>query len=533
VSLTFLEVDGDMDGVKDDDYHFPTVTEEITPGGFIAVNDDDDNGNGKPDNEESGTVSGEDDLVGMQLSVAPDCPRYGGQVELSVGGVPGAASVKIWSSSEKGTQIIPNGDEYKYSWPADDDSLPDTVYIEGLNSTTQDLVHVGLQYIDRYGDPVPPVHIIDFTVVKVEVNASLGEEDELSPGLYVAANWDDDDEDGWEPDDTPPSGVYTGDKDDPNIYDAQKAPNGDDDFRSFLVSISPHADLVEQFPNSKMRITFGSSVKIWETKTKKTVLDESSELSSGHEYVIENLPKQLYLEGVSGSSTFKDVELKATWLPKSFSDSVNVTVFEVDLTGRFGYGSQAWDNDKKHSENIWKLSSDKNGRISWDDANADGAKGDMDPNCEYFHNCMECQGTVKPSGVTNEVQFDIKRDKWRKYWDKFEGDEWQLSGDATPWQTDDSSNSDEDLTPSVLNHIYSIDGPGYPGKSRIYDYRAYIGDFREWVMVEIDGTAYQCSDYYKWHSQMYLKWKNDTEMTRDSLGLQKLSAGWITVPDSP
>jgi hypothetical protein len=37
--FTVLEVDMDMDGVKDDDYTYPGVTEEITPGGFIPLND--------------------------------------------------------------------------------------------------------------------------------------------------------------------------------------------------------------------------------------------------------------------------------------------------------------------------------------------------------------------------------------------------------------------------------------------------------------------------------------------------------------
>ena len=48
-------------------------------------------------------------------------------------------------------------------------------------------------------------------------------------------------------------------------------------------------------------------------------------------------------------------------------------------------------------------------------------------------------------------------------------------------------------------------------------------------MVNIDGTAYQCFDYYEWHAQWYTMPKNETEMTRDSTSLQKLGSGWITV----
>ena len=94
VSLTFLEVDMDMDGVKDDDYHFPTVTEEITPGGFIPVNDDDDDGDGTPDKDQTGPVTGEDDLVKLTVKkVWPD--ELSGSVYLSA---IGADKIEVWDN---------------------------------------------------------------------------------------------------------------------------------------------------------------------------------------------------------------------------------------------------------------------------------------------------------------------------------------------------------------------------------------------------------------------------------------------------
>jgi len=193
------------------------------------------------------------------------------------------------------------------------------------------------------------------------------------------------------------------------------------------------------------------------------------------------------------------------------------------------------ENDKRLS--TFKASSDKCGKISWDDANADGVKGDLDANCEYFHNCMECQGTVKPSGVTTQVSFDFTRMKWSKSWYKLDGGSWHVvpGMDYTGSWHNDEADYDEDVTVSATNHIYEIDGSGLSEKyqQESYDHVAYVGDFREWVMVLIDGTPYQCSDYYKWHAQWYVKPKNGTELTRDSTTLQKLGSGWITVPDSP
>jgi len=148
---------------------------------------------------------------------------------------------------------------------------------------------------------------------------------------------------------------------------------------------------------------------------------------------------------------------------------------------------------------------------------------------------MELQGTVKPSGVTSEVGFKFKREKWRKSFKKKGNGAWTTYGTPyIPWYPDDSDGDFQDTTPSGTNHIYDTDAPGigYKDCTPDHDHRAYIGDFKQWVNVQIDSTWYQCSKFYKWHSQIYTEPKNANEMTRDSLSLQKLGSGWITVPDS-
>lgn len=275
---------------------------------------------------------------------------------------------------------------------------------------------------------------------------------------------------------------------------------------------------------------------MWETNTKLDANGVSSAVSSGSLFAVADLPVTLYLEGVSGSADFNDTELKAEHATYGCKDVVKVTVFEVTLTGLFGYGDQQSDNEKKHSS--FQHSSDKNGKISWDDGNADGVVGPNDPNCEYFHNCIELQGTVKPSGVNAQVEFDVKREKWGKSWRMLDGGTWGLipGCDWTPWEGDDGSDIEEDLTPSAGDHIYGLDGPGFNTRERglFHDYLCCIIDFREYVKVRIDGTWYDCSGFYKWHSKCYTKPKAGTTfMTRDSIGLQILGSGWITVPNSP
>ncbi len=219
------------------------------------------------------------------------------------------------------------------------------------------------------------------------------------------------------------------------------------------------------------------------------------------------------------------------------SDIVKITVFEVTLTGLFN-GAQQADCDVKMSDaTLWEdlLSSDRKGKISWDDADGNGVVGDNDPNCEYFHDCMECQGTVKPHGVTTEVTFDFRRDACWKIWHRLEGGNWgNPVQDRPPWQDDNTTEGDEDKTPSGEDHIYEIDGPGMIGRGRPPDYTADIMNLREYVCVLVSGNWRQCSDFYKWHHQMYTMPKAGTVWrTRSDPALQKLGGGWINIPNNP
>ena|GEM_PF-1996334 len=370
-------------------------------------------------------------------------------------------------------------------------------------------------------------------VVNVDIIAGLSEPNELKPGMYINVNWNDDDGDGWEPNETPPDAHYTPDKDDPNI----DRPDGDGDLQPFWVLVTPTA-VTTDLPDTKLTLSFASNVRLWDTKNKLYANGASSQVTSGEDLAVGCSPYSLYLEGVAGSTTFRDVELKATYVPCDTNDIVKVTVFEVvDINGLFAYGDQQNDNEARFSDPNFefKQSSDKDGRISWDDADGDANAVDEDPNCEYFHNCMEFQGRVRPSGVTTEVAFNIKRDRWARCWSKMlDANSWgEPDDDSTPWKPDDPYNYDEDLTPSGTNHIYQIDGPGFTTKERDgWDCLAYIGNFREWVAVEIDGVSYQCSDYYRWHSKLYTKPKPSTQyMTRNWSKPQELGGGWVSVPE--
>jgi len=212
-----FEMDLDIDGVNDED--------EVDLGGFICLNDDDDNNNGTPDKDETGTVSGEDDLVAIYLSYLPS-DLYPGYVELQV---PYSNSIKVWESSEKGTLVIDEDNRTK-RWSVG--SQPSTLYVEGCSAGSADLWLLYTPDGQNYPGGDQNHDKVKFNVIKVDIDMGLSELNELSPGKYINVNWDDDDNDGWQPNDTPPNGSYSGDKSDPNID------GGDNDFRSFTVSVN-------------------------------------------------------------------------------------------------------------------------------------------------------------------------------------------------------------------------------------------------------------------------------------------------------
>jgi len=349
-----FEMDLDIAGVSDG--------AEYDPGGYIAYNNDDDNENGTPDKDEAGTVRGEDNLVGISLSYEPACltPGY---IELKTP-YGGEDIIRVWTDSDKQNLVIPNGSDPYKRWPIG--TQPSTLYVEGYGVGTAQLWLLYTLYTppDTYVYPGGGLYNHDpvkFTVVEVDIALSgLSEPNELSPGKYINVNWDDDDGDGWEPNDTPPNGVYTGDKDDPNIE------GGDTDFRSFTISISP-SSIKTDVPDTHVSVTFGGNVKVWETTTKLDANGVSSEVSSGALFAITDLTKTLYLEGVSGSDEFRGVNLMATYVPCDANDIVKVTVFEVvDFNGLVTYGDMQHDNDSRPFSET-KDSSDKDGKISWDD----------------------------------------------------------------------------------------------------------------------------------------------------------------------
>ncbi len=144
-----------IDGVPED--------EEYSPGGRVAMNEDDDNNNDIEDKDEA-PVNGEDDLVAISLSILP-ANLNTGEMELKV---VNATSVRIWRYPDKRELIIPTGDPLNWSkrWPVQE--MPPVLYVEGTSSTLTSSVVLQLSYlVDQQacidGD------LVTFTVVRVKI----------------------------------------------------------------------------------------------------------------------------------------------------------------------------------------------------------------------------------------------------------------------------------------------------------------------------------------------------------------------------
>jgi len=164
-----FEMKLDIDGVSDDD--------EEDPGGYICVNDD--------------------DLVEIYLSYQPPLhlmPRYG-KVELSAS----SSNIKVWSSPDKETLVIPDGSNLYKRWY----SPPSTLYVEGC-SPGEALLYLRYMYGSTYPGGEYNPDIVKFTVINADIDVDSNrngivdcteDEDSLEEqkSAIVPVNIDDDD----------------------------------------------------------------------------------------------------------------------------------------------------------------------------------------------------------------------------------------------------------------------------------------------------------------------------------------------------
>lgn len=148
-----------------------TNTLEENPGAGIRVNGDDDNNNSTADSSDT-SVSGENDLIEVELKAEP-YPASGVTYVLKRS----SSNIKVWNSQTKGTALLNSGTESEITFSAS----TKTVWVENPSGGSADL-----EFIVRSGETdicSDKVHFYPFTSIVI----ALGGEDQ-SPTDPANAN---------------------------------------------------------------------------------------------------------------------------------------------------------------------------------------------------------------------------------------------------------------------------------------------------------------------------------------------------------
>ncbi|MGD9873180.1 MAG: hypothetical protein AB7T27_02810 [Kiritimatiellia bacterium] len=295
-----LNVDSDYDGIitaADDPI-------ELSAGGIVGLNQDDDDGNGIPDKDYTGAVAYEDDLELISIDLALGSLHTG---TLTLEALTGGDKVKIWGSAIKETPVT-----LPVTWDVATDVIPTNLYVEGVNeSTALRDVEFRLRYAanGKYLD-----ENIKMTVVKTDLDVDsdydgdIDEADddlEIDPGGLVAVNLDDD------------NGNNIPDKDETNVV------SGENDLEPVSLLLTPQGLAVGKL---RLEAVSGSAnVKVWLDAAKGTEIILPKEWS----LVTDTIPQTLYIEGNDASTVERDVEFKLGYLVGATdnADTNRLTVF--------------------------------------------------------------------------------------------------------------------------------------------------------------------------------------------------------------
>ena len=298
------------------------VAEEVeeTQGAYLGVNNNDDNGNGIADKDETpDPVSGETfvereiNLQPVTLALSPMLTT--GTITLSTAN----ASVKVWTSPKKVTEItLPR------VWDIEDaetDSLPTTIYVEGISPSTL-LRDAGLT-LTYAGYGMSASDTAKITVVQVDVSMqNLTEANEESTGAFLMLNRDDDNDN------------EIADKDETTTV------TGENDLVAVTLTLTPAT-----LDTGTLDLTLGSMMKAWTTSTKGTVGTTTWSLSPTAPFA----QTTYYLEGTEASRALRDGEVKLSYKNGTaplHTDIVKVTVanLTVSMADRVLYPNTDDDN---------------------------------------------------------------------------------------------------------------------------------------------------------------------------------------------
>jgi len=280
---------------------------EADPGGFLCVNDDDDNDSDVADKDEPGPTVGENDLRPLTISMSGG---WTGEGMVTLSCEAGCGRVRFYENANRTNPVT-----LPLMWDVPTPDLPKTLYVEGFaaSSTPRDVELKAL----FAGEDGPCEDHVKLTVIRVDLDADsdnnglIEQSDDPiendSPGKFLAVNDDDDDLDTLQ--DANDSGPIVGEND--------------------LIPIVLDADFVPPDPSTAtwtLSWTPASRIQVWETA------DKSGQMfANGTALAWPISTSQLFVEGLQPGAVTVTLRVQSPEFPDGCEDVARLTVVRIQL----------------------------------------------------------------------------------------------------------------------------------------------------------------------------------------------------------
>lgn len=297
VKITVVDIDLKMQGMPEtgDD-------NEITTGGIVGLNNDDDNDNDTKDSEDPYNAS-DNDFVPMTLSFFPqDLTK--GVITFTI--TSGAEHVRVFRKQGDAWILIDGSYEFVLS----NEHPPFEFMVDGKSLSDARGVSFEAEYYAQDGQ-VRTTDVVKCTVMTPDIIVNnVEEEHEVDVGAYIMVN--------------------DADVNNKKVYDEDAPGTATQDIRPMVLKF-PELD------TGTMTLSGGAgNVKIWEDESKSTevTLPKTWDLSASteREYTY-------YIEGRSASGAVRDVSFDLQYVGEKITleDKAFLTVVQVDLHGTLHY----------------------------------------------------------------------------------------------------------------------------------------------------------------------------------------------------
>ncbi len=250
----------------------------------------------------------------------------------------------------------------------------------------------------------------------------------------------------------------------------------------------------------KVKVTFGGSVELYDTK------DGLNKLPTEKVFDNANLPVQLWVQGVAGSGTMRDVKITATPVGAGESDDVSFTVLWATVTVKGGQADKVsadnerrafWNLDQRYGSGSPPLADELGMRYYGANIQNPG---------DVFGSAFEAKGSILPAnfkypGVPTILGRDIAtKGFWNNARDGRPGKLPETFDNAPVAGNDlnDSLYRDDDPSDATpVGSIYGLDRPGIPvaGSPNAPTIERYRANFRQFAYATIEGVDIRISAF--------------------------------------